>query len=43
MDDARHGRAFFPIHTFCGFFGGGVASRRSVAALVATIGGYGRP
>ena len=39
MDDARMGRAF-SIHTFAGFFGGAVAPA-IVAALVATIGGYG--
>src|SRR5712664_1733934 len=39
MDDARMGRAF-SIHTFAGFFGGAVAPA-VVAALVATIGGYG--
>src|SRR5258708_4236509 len=39
MDDARMGPAF-PIHPFAGFFGGGVAPA-VVAALVATIGGYG--
>src|SRR5256884_2020068 len=39
MDDARMGRAF-SIHTFAGFVGGGVAPA-IVAAVVATIGGYG--
>src|SRR5467141_2118747 len=39
MDDGRMGRAF-SIHTFAGFFGGAVAPA-VVAALVATIGGYG--
>src|SRR6476646_1583191 len=39
MDNARMGRAF-SIHTFAGFFGGAVAPA-VVAALVATIGGYG--
>src|SRR5437660_445657 len=39
MDDACMGRAF-SIHTFAGFFGGAVAPA-IVAALVATIGGYG--
>src|SRR5947209_11848442 len=39
MDEARMGRAF-SIHTFAGFFGGAVAPA-IVAALVATIGGYG--
>jgi MFS family permease len=39
MDDARMGRAF-SIHTFAGFLGGAVAPA-VVAALVATIGGYG--
>jgi MFS family permease len=39
MDDARMGRAF-SIHTFAGFLGGAVAPA-VVAALAATIGGYG--
>ena len=39
MDEARMGRAF-SIHTFAGFLGGAVAPA-IVAALVATIGGYG--
>src|SRR6202795_564862 len=39
MDEARMGRAF-SIHTFAGFFGGAVAPA-IVAALAATIGGYG--
>jgi MFS family permease len=39
MDEARMGRAF-SIHTFAGFFGGAVAPA-IVAALVATIGGFG--
>src|SRR5258708_11828849 len=39
MEEGRRGRAF-AIHTFAGFFGGGVAPA-VVAALVATIGGYG--
>src|SRR6059058_4067321 len=39
MDEARMGRAF-SIHTFAGYFGGAVAPA-IVAALVATIGGYG--
>src|SRR5437764_12283729 len=39
IDEARMGRAF-SIHTFAGFFGGAVAPA-IVAALVATIGGYG--
>src|SRR5438477_3578120 len=39
IDEARMGRAV-SIHTFAGFFGGAVAPA-IVAALVATIGGYG--
>jgi MFS family permease len=39
MDEARMGRAF-SIHTFAGFLGGAVAPA-IVAALVASIGGYG--
>jgi MFS family permease len=39
MDEARMGRAF-SIHTFAGFLGGAVAPA-IVAALVATIGGFG--
>src|SRR3954462_11430610 len=39
MDAARMGRAF-SIHTFAGFLGGAVAPA-IVAALVATLGGYG--
>src|ERR1700687_3415304 len=39
MDEARMGRAF-SIHTFAGFLGGAVAPA-IVAALLATIGGYG--
>src|ERR1700731_1252353 len=39
MDEARMGRAF-SIHTFAGYLGGAVAPA-IVAALFATIGGYG--
>src|SRR5947209_965031 len=39
MDEARMGRAF-SIHTFAGFLGGAVAPA-IMAALVATIGGFG--
>src|ERR1700738_4486340 len=39
MDEARMGRAF-SIHTFAGFLGG-AAAPAIVAALFATIGGYG--
>jgi MFS family permease len=39
MDEARMGRAF-SIHTFAGYLGGAVAPA-IVAALMATIGGYG--
>src|ERR1700724_57013 len=39
MDEARMGRAF-SIHTFAGYLGGAVAPAM-VAALFATIGGYG--
>jgi MFS family permease len=39
MDEARMGRAF-SIHTFAGFLGGAVAPA-IIAALVATIGGFG--
>src|SRR6266404_899552 len=39
MDEGRMGRAF-SIHTFAGFLGGAVAPA-IMAALVATIGGYG--
>jgi MFS family permease len=39
MDEARMGRAF-SVHTFAGFLGGAVAPA-IVAALVATVGGFG--
>jgi MFS family permease len=39
MDEARMGRAF-SVHTFAGFLGGAVAPA-IIAALVATVGGFG--